>query len=76
MNQQTLRFTCSARRGSGTTVPLGKATLRGILPHGSEAPWVPIPLHSADLDDSPCFDLTGVGFVPDESPFPPEDVTA
>ena len=60
----------------GTAVPLVKATLRGILPHGSEAPWVPIPLRSADLDDSLCFQLTGVGFVPDESLFPPEDVIA
>ena len=76
MNRQTVGFTCSARRGSGTAVPLVKATLRGILPHGSEAPWVPIPLRSADLDDSPCFHLTSVGFVQDESPFPPQDVTA
>jgi len=42
----------------GTAVPLVKATLRGILPHGSEVPWVPIPLRSADLDDSPCFQMT------------------
>ena len=41
----------------------------------AEAPWVPIQLRSADLDDSPCFPLTGVGFVPDESFFPPENVT-
>lgn len=62
-------------REPGTAVPLVKATLRGILPHGSEAPWVPIPLRSADLDDSPCFKMTDMGFVPDESLFPPEDVT-
>jgi len=35
------------RSGAGTDVPLVKPTLRGILPHGSEAPWVPIPLHSS-----------------------------
>lgn len=58
---------CSTRRG--TAVPLVKATLRGILPHGSEAPWVPIPLRSADLDDSPSFQWTGVGFVPRRIPF-------
>ena len=28
-------------RGRGTAVPLVKATLRGILPHGSEVPWAP-----------------------------------
>jgi hypothetical protein len=39
--------------GRGTAVPLVKATLRGILPHGSEVPRGPIPLRSADLDDSP-----------------------
>jgi hypothetical protein len=60
----------------GTAVPLVKATLRGILPHGSEVPWVPIPLRSADLDDSPCFQMTTMGFVQDESLFPPEDVPA
>jgi IstB-like ATP binding protein len=36
---------------------------------GSEVPWVPIPLRSAGLDDSPCSELTDVGFVQDESPF-------
>ena len=61
-------------KSTGTAVPLVKATLRGILPHGSEVPWVPIPLRSADLDDSPCFKTTDVGFVKDESLFPPEDV--
>ena len=60
----------------GTAVPLVKATLRGILPHGSEVPWVPIPLRSADLDDSPCFKMTAMGFVQNESLFPPEDVPA
>ena len=60
----------------GTAVPLVKATRRGILPHGSEAPWVPIPLCSAGLDDSPCFEMTAVGFVQDKSPFPLEDVAA
>ena len=62
--------------GRGTAVPLVKATLRRILPHGSEAPWVPIPLRSTGLDDSPCFELTRMGFVQDESLFPPEDVAA
>ena len=60
----------------GTAVPLVKATLRGILPHGSEAPWVPIPLRSAGLDDSPRCQITDVGFVQDKSPVPPEDVAA
>ena len=63
----------SSRTRPGTAVPLVKATLRGILPHGSEAPWVPIPLRSADLDDSPRFEMTTMGFVPDESLFPPDD---
>jgi len=63
-------------RRRGTAVPLVKATLHGILPHGSEAPWVPIPFRSAGLDDSPCLALTDVGFVQDKSPFPLEDVTA
>ncbi len=76
MNRQLVHSTSSVERGSGTAVPLVKPTLRGILPHGSEAPWVPIPLRSADLDDSPCFELTRMGFVQDESPFPPQDVTA
>ncbi len=56
----------------GTAVPLVKPTLRGILPHGSEGPWVPIPLRSTGLDDSPCCQTTDVGFVEDKSPFPPE----
>ena len=53
----------------GSAVPLVKATLRGILPHGSEVPWVPIPLRSTGLDDSPCLNWTDVGFVQDESLF-------
>jgi hypothetical protein len=61
--------------GRGTAVPLVKATLHGILPHGFEVPRGPIPLRSADLDDSPCCKTTDVGFVQNESPFPPEDVT-
>jgi hypothetical protein len=40
--------------GVGTAVPLVKPTLRGILPHGSEGPRVPIPLRSTGPDDSPC----------------------
>ncbi len=59
--------------GVGTAVPLVKPTLRGILPHGSEAPWVPIPLRSTELDDSPCCQTTDVEFVEDKSPFPPEN---
>jgi hypothetical protein len=69
----------TARRtpgGRGTAVPLVKATLRGILPHGSEVPWVPIPLRSMGLDNSPCLELASMGFVQDESLFPPEDVSA
>jgi hypothetical protein len=31
---------------TGAAAPLVKPTLRGILPHGSEAPWGPIPLRS------------------------------
>jgi hypothetical protein len=62
--------------GRGTAVPLVKATLHGILPHDSEVPRGPIPLRSADLDDSPCFKMTDVGFVQDESLLPPEDVTS
>lgn len=76
MTWMTAQSNSSVGRQLGTAVPLVKATLRGILPHGSEAPWVPIPLRSADLDDSPCVQLTRVGFVQDESPFPPEDGTA
>jgi hypothetical protein len=72
MNPHTVRSALLLVRGAGTAVPLVKPTLRGILPHGSEVPWVPIPLRSAGLDDSPCFELTDVGFVQDESPFPPE----
>src|SRR5229473_37862 len=44
----------------GTAVPLVKPTLRGILPHGSEAPWVPIPLRSTGPDDSPCCQTSDV----------------
>ena len=58
---------------TGTAVPLVKATLRGILPHGSEVPWVPIPLRSWELDDSPCCQTSDVEFVKDKSPFPPEN---
>ena len=76
MNRQLVHSTSSVGRGSGTAVPLVKPTLRGILPHGSEVPWVPIPLRSADLDDSPCFKMTAMGFVQNESLFPPEDVPA
>jgi len=72
MNEQTVRSTFSVERGSGTAVPLVKPTLRGILPHGSEAPWGPIPLRSSELDDSPCFRQMDVGFVEDKSLFPPE----
>ena len=61
------------RSGAGTAVPLVKPTLHGILPHGSEVPWVPIPLRSTRLDDSPCCSTTDVGFVEDKSPFPPEN---
>src|SRR5712691_3854113 len=61
------------RSGVGTAVPLVKPTLHGILPHGSEVPWVPIPLRSTRLDDSPCCSTTDVGFVEDKSPFPPEN---
>ena len=60
----------------GTAVPLVKATLRGILPHGSEGPRVPIPLRSSELDDSPCCQTSDVEFVEDKSPFPLEDVIA
>src|SRR5712692_8293038 len=61
------------RSGAGAAAPLVKPTLHGILPHGSEAPRVPIPLRSAGLDDSPCCSTTDVGFVEDKSPFPPEN---
>ena len=57
----------------GTAVPLVKPTLHGILPHGSEVPWVPIPLRSAERDDSPCCSTSDVEFVEDKSPFPPEN---
>jgi hypothetical protein len=70
MNRQLVHSTLSVERGSGTAVPLVKPTLRGILPHGSEAPWGPIPLRSSGLDDSPCLQMPDVGFVQDESPFP------
>src|ERR1051325_5118814 len=46
---------------NGAAAPLVKPTLRGILPHGSEAPWVPIPLRSEELDDSPCLGDDGCG---------------
>lgn len=59
--------------GVGTAVPLVKPTLRGILPHGSEVPWVPIPLRSTGRDDSPCNSTIDVRFVEDKSPFPPEN---
>jgi hypothetical protein len=59
--------------GLGTAVPLVKPTLRGILPHGSEVPWVPIPLRSLGPDDSPCCSTIDVEFVEDKSPFPPEN---
>jgi hypothetical protein len=75
MNRQLVHSTVSLEGGSGTAVPLVKPTLRGILPHGSEAPWVPIPLHSSGLDDSPCFKVTDVDLSKDKSPFPPEHVT-
>jgi hypothetical protein len=61
------------RSGLGTAVPLVKPTLRGILPHGSEAPWVPIPLRSPGLDDSAWCSTIDVGFVEDKSPFPLEN---
>jgi hypothetical protein len=61
------------RSRRGAAAPLVKPTLRGILPHGSEAPRVPIPLRSTGLDDSPCCSTTDVGFVEDKSPFPPEN---
>src|SRR6266702_2953782 len=57
------------RSGLGTAVPLVKPTLRGILPHGCEAPWVPIPLRSPGPDDSPCCQTSDVAFVEDKSPF-------
>jgi hypothetical protein len=61
------------RSAAGAAAPLVKPTLRGILPHGSEAPWVPIPLRSAGLDDSPCCHTSDVRFVEDTSPFPLEN---
>ena len=61
------------RSGAGAAAPLVKPTLRGILPHGSEGPWVPIPLRSMGLDDSPCCSTIDVGCVEDKSPFPPEN---
>ena len=76
MNTRASRVTTQRTpRGRGTAVPLVKATLHGILPHGSEVPRGPIPLRSADLDDSPCLKITDMGFVQNESLFPPEDVT-
>jgi hypothetical protein len=61
------------RSGLGTAVPLVKPTLRGILPHGSEVPRVPVPLRSPGLDDSPCCQTSDGGFVEDKSPFPLEN---
>ena len=46
--------------GPGAAAPLVKPTLRGILPHVSEVPRVPIPLRSAGLDDSPCCQTSDV----------------
>ena len=60
MSLQTVRSTSPLVRGAGTAVPLVKPTLREILPHGSEVPWVPIPLRSTGLDDSPCLEITDV----------------
>lgn len=75
MKRRAVNSTAAVVRGVGTAVPLVKPTLRGILPHGSEVPWVPIPLRSTGLDDSPCFEMTDMGFVQNESLFRPEDVT-
>ena len=62
--------------GRGTAVPLVKATLHGILPLGSEVPWVPIPLRSMGLDDSPCYTNDRCGIRPKTNPlFHREDVT-
>jgi hypothetical protein len=47
-------------RTPGAAAPLVKPTLRGILPHGSEVPRGPIPLRSAELDDSPCCQTSDV----------------
>ena len=44
--------TPSAARARGCT-PRGQGTRRGILPHGSEAPRVPIPLCSVALITHP-----------------------
>lgn len=62
------------RTEQGAAAPLVKPTLRGILPHGSEVPRVPIPLRSSGLDDSPCCSTSDVEFVEDKSPFPPEAI--
>jgi len=59
--------------GRATAVPLVKAMLREILPHAPKYRG-PIPLRSGTFA-TPCFTRTGVGFVHDESLFPPEDVT-
>jgi hypothetical protein len=70
MNMQLhVRRLSGYRMGRGTAVPLVKATLRGILPHGSEVPWVPIPLRSTDLDDSPRFKDDACGIRPRRIPF-------
>jgi hypothetical protein len=55
--------------GIGTAIPLVKPTLRGILPHGSEGPRVPIPLRSLGLDDSPCCSTT-LWICPGQIPLP------
>ena len=58
------RNNCSDAKGAAA--PLVKPTLRGILPHGSEVPWGPIPLRSEGLDDSPRWRAEGAEFVGDE----------
>src|SRR5215216_6387748 len=71
MNQRASSMPTQPRpSGRGAAVPLVTATLHGILPHGSEVPRGPIPLRSADLDDSPCLKITDMGFVQNESLFP------
>jgi hypothetical protein len=60
----------SAAERSRAAAPLVKPTLRGILPHGSEVPWGPIPLRSEGLDDSPRWRAGGAEFIGDEFLFP------
>jgi hypothetical protein len=60
------------RSGAGAAAPLVKPTLRGILPHGSEVPWVPIPLRSTGLDDSPAAKRV-MWIRPRRIPFPPDN---